>query len=77
MVIEMYNQGLYLSIYILNYMIRIVCELGLVDYVDYVFDEMCLRGVCLDFCSYVIMVVVYCRMGKIFEVDKWLNRMIE
>ncbi|PPR91038.1 hypothetical protein GOBAR_AA29640 [Gossypium barbadense] len=80
MVFEMQNHGLKLNAETFNCILGVGLEMGLLDYLEKVFDEMSERGVCGVFgvfCSYKLMVVGYCRMGRVSEVDKWLKEMLE
>lgn len=56
---------MFLSVIILNCVFEIVIELGLIEYVENVFDEMFVRGVCFDFIFFKLMVIGCFRDGKI------------
>ncbi|PNX59801.1 pentatricopeptide repeat-containing protein, partial [Trifolium pratense] len=45
MVIEMHNQGLVPNTRTLNWVIKVASEIGLVEYAELLFEEMCVRGV--------------------------------
>ncbi|KAK4748432.1 hypothetical protein SAY87_015018 [Trapa incisa] len=49
----------------------------LIEYTEYVFDEMVKRGVCLDGTDYKLMIIAYCRIGHVLQAGNWLATMIE
>ncbi|KAJ0987344.1 hypothetical protein J5N97_005700 [Dioscorea zingiberensis] len=72
MVFEMRNQGMRLDVHIMNYILRVAVELGLVDYAHNLFDGMPLYGALPDFVSFKTMITGYCNAGRVLDVEKLL-----
>ncbi|KAK4802483.1 hypothetical protein SAY86_000686 [Trapa natans] len=49
----------------------------LIEYTEYVFDEMVKRGVCLDGTNYKLMIIAYCWTDHVLQAGNWLATMIE
>ncbi|XP_047308859.1 pentatricopeptide repeat-containing protein At4g19890 [Impatiens glandulifera] len=78
MLYEMQNQGFEPRTKTLNCVIVAAVENGVIELAEKVFDEMCnRRGVFPDSYSFKLMVIAYCRMGKVLEADRWLTAMVK
>ncbi|CAM8972920.1 unnamed protein product [Rhodiola kirilowii] len=81
MVLDMRTQGLYPGTKLLNCVLGVACEFGLVEVAEDVFDEMCESGgvdkVSPDATSLKMMVIAYCRMGRVKEMERWLSAMLD
>lgn len=74
MVIEMHNQGLAPSTKTLNWVVKIVTEMGLVEYAENLFGEMCARGVqsnCVSYRSWLLVIVKWVMFWR--RIGGWVR----